>query len=51
MTDTMTSQNIDLFSWDILYIKTPCNRVSALHRAPLGNLERIRLPGLLERNG
>jgi hypothetical protein len=32
-------------------VKIPCKRVSLSIRAPLGNLEVIRLPGLLERKG
>jgi hypothetical protein len=35
MTDTMTSQNIDLSSWDTLYIKLPTNfkrRENSLHK-------------------
>jgi len=33
------------------YVKMLCKRVSLPIGAPLGNLEEIRLPGLLERKG
>jgi hypothetical protein len=33
------------------YVKMPCKRVSLSIGVPLGNLERIRFPGLVERKG
>jgi hypothetical protein len=33
------------------YVKMPCKRVSLSIGAPVGNMEVIRLPGLLERKG
>jgi hypothetical protein len=32
-------------------VKMPCKRVSLSIRAPLGNLEGIRLPAIFERQG
>jgi hypothetical protein len=32
-------------------VKMPCKQISLSIGAPLGNLERIRLPGLLEKRG
>jgi hypothetical protein len=44
------------FLWDFKikryirrYVKMPCNRVSLFIGAPFGNMEGMRLPGLLKR--